>query len=87
MTRYLVLAAILMLPASADSSADSNTDSNPATVVNSAPDKVVNISGVYPHLAVTNNLEECGIGALVPWAGKLWAVSYGPHRPAGSIDS
>ncbi len=86
MTRYLVLAAILMLPASADSSADSNTDSNPATVVISAPDKVVNISGVYPHLAVTNNLEECGIGALVPWAGKLWAVSYGPHRPAGSID-
>ena len=36
----------------------------------SPADKVVCISGVYPHLAVFNPYGECGIGAVVPWAGK-----------------
>jgi len=43
-------------------------------------------SGIYPHLAMYNNEGECGTGALVPWAGKLWAVTYGPHLPFGSSD-
>ncbi|MBZ4192169.1 hypothetical protein [Niabella beijingensis] len=29
---------------------------------------------------------ECGIGAIVPWAGKLWMVTYSPHKPQGSSD-
>jgi hypothetical protein len=49
-------------------------------------EKVVNISGVYPHLAMTNSHDECGVGAVVPWAGKLWAITYGPHLPNGSTD-
>jgi len=55
------------------------------------------ISGVYPHLAVFNpadslaakcsgNGNECGIGAVVPWAGKLWMITYSPHCPQGSAD-
>ena len=48
--------------------------------------KVVNISGVYPHLAVTSSNSEVGIGAVVPWQGDLWAVTYGPHLPNGSDD-
>ena len=44
------------------------------------------ISGVYPHLAMFNSQNECGIGAVVPWAGHLWAVTYSPHRPEGSDD-
>lgn len=55
------------------------------------------ISGVYPHLAVYNPGDkkqlcpkydglECGIGAMVPWAGKLWMVTYSPHCPEGSSD-
>lgn len=51
-----------------------------------APPKIVNISGVYPHLAVTNSQNECGIGAVVPWQGDLWAITYGPHLPNGSDD-
>ena len=43
-------------------------------------------SGIYPHLAMYNNEGECGTGAVVPWAGKLWAVTYGPHLPFGSSD-
>lgn len=53
------------------------------------------ISGIYPHLTTygiysqngAHYLEghnECGIGAVVPWAGKLWMVNYAPHQPRGS---
>ena len=38
-----------------------------------------NISGIYPKLAFYNNEGECGTGAVVPWAGSLWAITYGPH--------
>ena len=44
------------------------------------------ISGRYPHLATTNHQGECGTGAVVPWAGKLWYISYAPHQPNGSDD-
>lgn len=43
-------------------------------------------SGIYPHLAMFNNEGECGTGAVVPWAGKLWVITYGPHLPNGSSD-
>lgn len=42
--------------------------------------------GRYPHLAVSNAQGECGIGAVVPWAGRLWFLTYGPHQPLGSDD-
>lgn len=44
------------------------------------------ISGIYPSLATFNDEGECGTGAVVPWAGRLWVVSYGPHLPFGSSD-
>ncbi len=44
------------------------------------------ISGIYPHLAMFNDEGECGTGAVVPWAGKLWVVTYAPHQPKGSSD-
>jgi hypothetical protein len=44
------------------------------------------VSGVYPHLAYYNNEGECGTGAVVPWAGNLWVITYGPHLPFGSSD-
>lgn len=43
-------------------------------------------SGIYPHLAYYNNYGECGTGAVVPWAGNLWLITYGPHSPFGSSD-
>lgn len=48
--------------------------------------KPFTISGIYPHLSYYNNEGECGTGAVVPWAGKLWVVTYGPHFPNGSSD-
>src|SRR5690606_3246635 len=44
------------------------------------------ISGIYPHLAYYNDEPECGTGAVVPWAGRLWVVTYAPHQPFGSTD-
>lgn len=44
------------------------------------------ISGIYPHLAMYNSEGECGTGAVVPWADKLWVITYGPHKPNGSSD-
>jgi hypothetical protein len=53
------------------------------------------ISGVYPHLTTYSQSrkdgrffkqghQECGIGAVVPWANKLWMITYAPHKPRGS---
>jgi hypothetical protein len=44
------------------------------------------LSGIYPHLAMFNSQRECGTGAVVPFADRLWVVTYGPHEPAGSDD-
>jgi hypothetical protein len=46
----------------------------------------IQYSGVYPHLAFFGNDGECGTGAVVPWAGRLWAVTYAPHKPKGSAE-
>ncbi|MBC8154043.1 MAG: hypothetical protein H7Z72_14140, partial [Bacteroidetes bacterium] len=43
-------------------------------------------SGIYPHLAYYNSEGECGTGAVVPWADRLWVITYGPHKPFGSSD-
>ena len=44
------------------------------------------VSGRYPHLAVFNEGNERGIGAVVPWADRLWFLTYSPHSPKGSSD-
>lgn len=49
-------------------------------------EKYVSLSGIYPHLASYNKEGECGTGAVVPWAEKLWVITYGPHLPKGSSD-
>lgn len=48
--------------------------------------KPTSFSGIYPSLAYYNNEGECGTGAVVPWAGQLWVITYGPHLPFGSSD-
>ena len=48
-----------------------------------AQNQYLNASGVYPHLALTADLgpprTECGVGAMMAWAGKLWLVTYVSH--------
>ncbi len=57
-----------------------------ANVSAATPGTLPEISGVHPHLAMANAEGECGIGAVVPWAGRLWVITYGPHLPYGSSD-
>ena len=47
----------------------------------------IQLSGIYPHLAMYSQQGECGTGAVVPWAGKLWTMTYAPHFPFGSNES
>lgn len=70
----------------ASASTSPNTDFSLVLPTPPPPDKIVNISGVYPHLAMTNTHSECGVGAVVPWAGKLWVITYGPHIATGGSD-
>jgi hypothetical protein len=53
------------------------------------------IGGIYPHLATHNQPDEiedrprhgeCGIGAIVPWAGRLWYITYPQHKTTGGND-
>ncbi len=46
----------------------------------------VSVSGIYPELAMFNQENECGTGAVVPWADRLWVITYAPHKPKGSSD-
>ena len=42
----------------------------------------INVSGVFPHLAMVGGHElrtEAGVGALFPWADRLWIVTYVAH--------
>ncbi|MGD8238978.1 MAG: hypothetical protein PVH68_10530 [Armatimonadota bacterium] len=58
-------------------------------------DRHLCISGIYPHLTAHNQPEpgkkdmthgEAGIGAIVPWAGRLWYITYPQHKTTGSND-
>lgn len=51
-----------------------------------AQETPIKISGRYPHLAMFNSNGECGTGAVVPWAGSLWVITYAPHAVHGSND-
>ncbi len=54
-----------------------------------ASNQYMNASGVFPHLALTAELgpprTECGVGAMMAWAGKLWLVTYVSHLSASGV--
>jgi hypothetical protein len=77
MSRRLFFAVAMLLSAAAGSL---------AAEPESRPGPPIEISGIYPHLAYFNEQGECGTGAVVPWAGRLWIITYGPHLPNGSSD-
>lgn len=56
------------------------------SALNASDSTKPSFGGIYPHLAYYNNEGECGTGAVVPWQGKLWVITYGPHMAFGSSD-
>ncbi|WP_417745914.1 hypothetical protein [Rosistilla oblonga] len=88
--RLVVLIALLLVPGLSVAQEATEPSATQSVVRND-----LQISGVYPHLTVygiysqngghfLSGHDECGIGAIVPWAGKLWMVNYAPHKPNGS---
>ena len=85
------LTAIAVLAITCGAAKTSNGDDN-------MTDTPLCISGIRPHLTVYNRPEtlgdtryekgggEVGIGAVVPWAGKLWMVTYPQHDVSGGSD-
>ncbi len=49
----------------------------------------LSFSGVVPSLALTSELgpprTECGVGALMAWADRLWVLSYVSHKSATGV--
>lgn len=90
---FVVVASILALPSAAQEK-KSVAEQLPVDEITETSGTRF-LSGVYPHLTVYSqsrvdglfnraDSSECGIGAVVPWAGKLWMVTYAPHKPLGS---
>lgn len=52
-------------------------------------DNVININGVFPNLTILGpsdkDRSESGIGALIPWANKLWMIGYVAHIQGSGI--
>ncbi len=52
----------------------------------------IDVSGIYPHLAMYNarpfdrGVGETGVGAVVPWEGRLWVMTYSASHPFGGAD-
>ena len=52
----------------------------------------IQVSGIYPHLAMYNarptdrGVGETGVGAVVPWADRLWVMTYAASHPFGGAD-
>mgnify|MGYP002682525789 CR=1 FL=1 len=57
--------------------------------MNHMSERPLNISGVLPRLAMSAELgpprTECGVGALMAWAGKLWAITYVSDGAASGV--
>ncbi len=49
----------------------------------------IRIKGIFPHMTVmapgVGSSSETGIGALIPWADRLWAIGYVAHIRGGGI--
>lgn len=71
-----LLLAVLILPATIAAAQGDDANTPPP----------LHIKGVFPQmstLAEHGHISEAGIGALIPWADRLWAVSYVAHIRGG----
>ncbi|UUO08705.1 hypothetical protein M4951_10390 [Blastopirellula sp. J2-11] len=91
----LFLQAVGNAAAQSQSVAPTVSTGDPSSAETNGAATELQISGVYPHLTTygvysqdgahrKGGHDECGIGAVVPWADKLWMVNYAPHMPRGS---
>ncbi len=92
LTSYYGLAGIVLLTlCTSGKTVPFKTDKDSVNILSTSGTQC--ISGVYPHLTTYAHARlngkygfgnECGIGAIVPWQGKLYMVNYAAHEPGGS---
>lgn len=86
--RLVTAFLLLTLVVSAGRGARAEAQSAGGDLPSDSPTASVNASGVFPHLAAMAGhapRTEAGIGALMPWANRLWFVTYVAHlAPTGS---
>jgi hypothetical protein len=56
-------------------------DSDPTAADVAKRGAQVNVSGIYRGLELFNDENECGLGAVVDWADRLWAITYAAPKP------
>lgn len=81
--RYLSLAAVLLLLA-----IQFNVSAQKQATPANTPKQPLNINGVFPDLSLIGDhigRSETGIGALIPWADKLWMIGYVAHISGSGI--
>ncbi len=74
----VLLAAALAFPSTIGIAQETSLDRPSSTPLHS--------KGVFPQMSAVaeqKNISEAGIGALIPWADRLWAVSYVAHIRGG----
>lgn len=88
---YGLASIVLMAVCTSGETVPFKTDKDSVNIVTTSGKRC--ISGVYPHLTTYAHARvngkygfgnECGIGAIVPWYGKLYMVNYAAHEPRGS---
>src|SRR4030042_6849342 len=79
---YLHVVVLIILCIAAFGSASAKM-SAPAENLMSTESHPVQVKGVFPQMTViakgVGSDSEAGIGALIPWAEKLWAIGYVSH--------
>ena len=84
--RHLLLlgTSVLALAGLVDTAAGAGENDGPAFVASPAQ-----VGHVFPHMTVmadgVGSTSETGIGALIPWANRLWAVGYVAHIQGSGI--
>ena len=88
---FIVSTALFASCANNNSMASFKLDKDSINIAETSGNRLIN--GVYPHLTTYSHARvdgkygfgnECGIGAIVPWQGKLYMVNYAAHEPRGS---
>ena len=82
MNRYLFFFLIFLILAG------QNIMSQVSNPANSTGKQPLNVNGVFPDLSIVGDhtgRSETGIGALIPWANKLWMIGYVAHISGSGI--
>ncbi|MHC4726426.1 MAG: hypothetical protein ACYS17_04290 [Planctomycetota bacterium] len=82
-TRFVLVVLCVLVLSNGYTRAQGSEADTPSGINNDTKKVPIQINGVFPNLTVMakglGSNSETGIGALIPWADKLWAIGYVSH--------